>query len=107
MSFSFVNPVGEPQYQQLDFVSNWDNFSFTQVIEGSQNGNPITEKPTVGKVLVAPLFGNSLNQAVAEYVNPTANPRYSWVEQARMNSYANDGSFTVYFTLPIGMAQVY
>lgn len=107
VSFSFVNPVGNPQYQQLDFVSNWDNFTFTQVIEGSQNGNPITEKPTVNEVLVAPLFGNTLTQAVAEYVNPAANPRDSWVESTRINSYENDGSYTVNFDLPIGMGVVY
>jgi len=107
VSFSFVNPVGEPQYQQLCFVSNWDNFDFTQLIEGSQNGQGFDKTPSEDEVLVAPQFNNSLTEATAEYVDPQANPRYSWVESTKINSYENDGSYTVNFNLPIGMGLVY
>jgi hypothetical protein len=107
VSFSFVNPSGEPQYQQLCFVSNWDNFSFTQTIVGFQNGHTYHNTPSTDKVLVAPLYNHSLSHAVAEYVNPTTNPRYSWVEGTQITSYENDGSVSVYFTLPEGMGEVY
>jgi len=56
---------------------------------------------------VAPDFNNTLEFAVAEYADPQANPRYSWIESTQIHSYDNDGSYTVDFDLPIGMGLVY
>lgn len=61
-----VNPVGEPHYQPLCFTSNWDDFDFTQVMEGSQNGEGFDKTPNDDEIIVAPQFYNRLTEAAAE-----------------------------------------